>query len=100
MVHYSCDCCQRKIDPEEDVRYVVKLEVYAAVEPAEESELDDDRDYLQELNEILEGVDDNADSAAPAYQKLHYDLCAECRRRFVRDPLGRDVTKHLQFSSN
>ena len=35
MIHYSCDLCKRLIDPEDDLRYVVKIEVYAAVDPVE-----------------------------------------------------------------
>lgn len=101
MLHYSCDFCQRKIDPEEDVRYVVKLEVYPVVEPTDETELDEDRDHLQEINAVLERLDDRElENVAPVFQKLHFDLCPECRRRFMKDPLGRDVTKHLQFSAN
>ena len=34
MIHHSCDLCKRLIDTEQDVRYVVKIEVYAALDPA------------------------------------------------------------------
>lgn len=101
MLHYSCDFCRRRINPEADVRYVVKLEVYPVVEPIDEAEMDDDRDHLQEINEVLERLDEHdLEDVAPAFQKLHFDLCPECRRRFMKDPLGRDVAKHLQFSAN
>ena len=57
MIHYSCDLCKRPLDPEDDLRYVVKLEVYAAFDPLE---IDDDCDNLQEIHEILERMDDSA----------------------------------------
>ena len=61
MIHYSCDLCKRPLDPEDDLRYVVKLEVYAACDPMEMDDTDDDRDNLQEIHEILEQLDDAAD---------------------------------------
>ena len=33
MIHHSCDLCKRLIDTDQDVRYVVKMEVYAALDP-------------------------------------------------------------------
>ena len=52
MIHHSCDLCKRLIDTEQDVRYVVKIEVYAALDPALD-EADDDRDGLQEVQDML-----------------------------------------------
>src|SRR5207344_284987 len=57
MIHYSCDCCKRVLDPE-DLRYVVKMEVYAAFDPSAMSEMDDDRDHLQEIQDILQRSED------------------------------------------
>ena len=34
MIRYSCDLCKRKLDSKNDLRYVVKMEVYAAFDPA------------------------------------------------------------------
>ena len=33
MIRYACDCCKRELDPDMDVRYVVKLEVYPSFDP-------------------------------------------------------------------
>ena len=102
MIHYSCDRCKRVIDTAEDLRYVVKMEVQAAMEPLEGEELDDDRDHLLEIQEILERVDD-ADSdliSDDVYSKRRYDLCSECYHQFMRNPLSRDVPAHLGFSQN
>ena len=32
MIHYSCDRCGRAIDPKEELRYVVRVEVEAVTE--------------------------------------------------------------------
>jgi hypothetical protein len=99
MIHHSCDLCKRLIDPEEDLRYVVKIEVYAALDPVEDA--DDDRDNLLEMHEILERMDDaeNGSVGGDVYQALRFDLCPDCRRRFVKNPLGRE-TKKFNFSKN
>jgi hypothetical protein len=87
------------IDPDEDLRYVVKIEVYAALDPLEAA--DDDRDNLLEMHEILERMDGAEDGsvADDVYQSLRFDLCPDCRRRFVKNPLGRE-TKKFNFSKN
>jgi hypothetical protein len=101
MMHFSCDGCGRRLDPECDVRYVIRLEVYASLDPTD-IELDDDRDHLQEIQEILEHLDDAEDPQIgdDVYQQVRFDLCSECRKRFLRNPLGRAATTQLNFSEN
>jgi hypothetical protein len=101
MIHYSCDCCKRALDPE-DLRYVVKMEVYAAFDPIAMDESDDDRDHLQEIQEILQRCADAADPKVSdeVYEQLRFDLCTDCRKKFVQNPLGRDHSKQFYFSKN
>jgi hypothetical protein len=101
MIHYSCDLCKREIVSGEEVRYVVKLEAHAAIEPLAESERDDDRDHLEEIQEILAELgDDDALDVAPETAHCQFDLCRECYRKFIRNPLGRDLVHALDFSEN
>ena len=102
MIHYSCDLCKRPLDPEDDLRYVVKLEVYAACDPMELDDTADDRDNLQEIHEILEQIDDAADPRIgdDVYQQLRFDLCPECRKKFLKNPLGRKSSEQFDFSKN
>ncbi len=101
MIRYSCDLCKRDLDPEEDLRYVVKVEVYAAFEPAMADE-DDDRDHLQEIQDILERLQDaESDQVGDdVYQQMRFDLCPECRKKFGRNPLGRETVNVFGFSQN
>lgn len=102
MIHYTCDCCKRPLDVKNDTRYVVRLEVYAALDPMED-ELDDDRDHLQEINDIIESLDDEeiaSEAGDQFYQHVRYDLCGECRKRFLSNPLGRAMSPKLNFSQN
>ncbi|QEG35291.1 hypothetical protein [Bythopirellula goksoeyrii] len=101
MIHYTCDCCQQRIDAEIDLRYVVRMEVYAALDSAEE-ESDNDRDHLQEIQDILESLDDAQDGQIDeeVYRNVRFDLCSECRNRFIKNPLGRAISQQLDFSQN
>lgn len=99
MIRYSCDLCHRPLDGS-DLRYVVHIEMYPALDPPEEEEWDDDRDYLSELHDSLEGDEPDDEQGHDPYRELRFDLCADCRKRFARDPLGRDTLKQFDFSKN
>ena len=102
MIRYSCDLCKRDFDPQHDLRYVVKLEVFAAMDTAADD--DDDNDHLQEIQDILERLDDGEDDqiGEEVCQRLRFDLCPECRRKFMKNPLGREnfAAKVAGFSKN
>jgi len=102
MIRYSCDLCKRAIDPQEDLRYVIKMEVYAAFDPIASLEDEDDRDHLQEIQDILERLEESEDDRIgdDVYQQLRFDLCPECRKKFIENPLGREVAKVFGFSDN
>ncbi len=102
MIHYTCDRCNRIIEADLDIRYVVKLETHAAMEPAEPEEMEDDRDHLMEVEEILERMED-CDSpfvGEDIYQRRTYDMCPECYRQFIKNPLGKESAAHVDFSTN
>jgi hypothetical protein len=100
MIHYSCDLCKREIEPEHDLRYVVKMEIFAAIDPAP-AETEDDRDNLLEIQDILQRMEDSEDEQIgdDVYQTLRFDLCPECRKKFLKNPLAREV-KQFDFSQN
>jgi hypothetical protein len=104
MIRYSCDLCKRDLGPSDDLRYVVKMEVYAAFDPAAFKDDEDDRDHLEEIQDILEGLDDADDDEIgdDVYQQLRFDLCPECRKKFLKSPLGRETSlaKVVGFSKN
>ncbi len=102
MIRYSCDLCGRELDPQDDLRYVVKIEVYAAFDPTATDGEDDDRDHLEEIQDILERMEDSASDQIgdDVYQQLRFDLCPDCRKKFVKNPLGRETAKAFGFSSN
>jgi hypothetical protein len=101
MIHYTCDCCKRSINPERELRYVVRVEVYAAIDNVDVDD-EDERDHLQEIQDILERLDDadDAEVSDDVYHQARYDMCSECRARYVKNPLGRAVMQELGFSQN
>src|SRR5262245_59191623 len=75
MIHFTCDRCKRVIDSEQELRYVVRMEVEAVMDPIHEGEPQDDRDHLLEIDEILELADaDQSDSVSDdVYHRRQYD---------------------------
>ena len=102
MIHYSCDRCKRPLDSSEDVRYAVTMEVQAVMDPLAGDEIEDDRDHLLEIQEILEQIDDAESElvGSDIYQKSRYDLCSDCYRKFIKNPIGRETPAHFGFSQN
>ncbi len=101
MIHYTCDLCKRHLDPDEDIRYVVRIEISAAFDPTVQ-EGEEDRDHLLEVQELLEQLEESQGDRVgeDVHQELQFDLCPECRRKFSRNPLGREAAKLLDFSKN
>ena len=82
MLHYSCDVCKRPIDPQSDVRHVVKIEVFTAIEDqeccGEADVLAADADHLEEVEELLDRIDadecDDLDDARSIVERLRNEL--------------------------
>src|SRR5438876_8523797 len=102
MIHFTCDRCRRVIDAEQELRYVVRMEIEAVMDPIHEHEPADDRDHLLEIDEILERADASECDAIgdDIYQRRRYDLCPQCYRKFTANPLARERKSVLGFSHN
>jgi DNA-binding GntR family transcriptional regulator len=109
MLHYSCDLCKRPIDTATDIRHVVKIEVFQAVEEGAANgccgdQTEDAADHLEDMQDLLESIDERdlhgAGDFNDATQSLRFDLCDACRQRFLKNPLGIKTGKKLDFSQN
>ncbi len=98
MMHFSCDLCRKGLSACSDLRYVVKMEVYAAHDPSELTDDDLDTDNLEVIGQILAEEAAYAE-LAPSHKKIQYDLCPSCHKKFLADPLGRESLK-FEFSEN
>src|SRR5439155_18320968 len=59
MLHITCDHCGKELRLGEDQRYVVKIEAYAAHDPAEITEADLDEDHMEALSQTLRELEEN-----------------------------------------
>jgi hypothetical protein len=102
VIHYLCDRCKQAIDPGEEMRYVVRIEVRAAMDFSDLYDEEDDRDYLMEAHEALERAEDAVQGlvADDIYQNRRFDLCPGCYRKFMKNPVGTDVQVEFNFSQN
>jgi len=100
MIHYTCDLCKRELDPTDDLRYVVRIEIAAAFDPVAGEEEEDDRDHLGEIQDLLEHLEDapSGQIGDDVFQELRFDLCPQCRKRFCKNPLGVPAKKVLNYS--
>ena len=101
MLHFSCDLCGKNL-PEGATRYVVKMEAFAATDPARLTDEDLEADHVDEMAQLLSEMEDDerGPELLPACQKLRFDLCSVCHRKFLKDPLGRDAATRFDFSEN
>jgi len=94
MRHYTCDICGLKL-PHGKLRYMAKIELYAAYDTLEIAREDLERNLDQELRELFERLKDvDPDQLLrEVYASFKFDLCPSCHELYVKDPLrgfGRD----------
>jgi len=102
MLHITCDLCGKDLRPGEDHRYVVKIEAYAAHDPTEITEADLDEDHMEALSQTLRELEENDATAeiAEPHKTFRYDLCSDCHKKFVQNPLAKEPAQKFDFSEN
>jgi hypothetical protein len=85
----SCDACGAGLLIESDVRYLVKIEVFAAYDPLELTGQDLARDHRADMAHLLESMKgmDPRELEDQVYRKFQFDLCPKCQREYLKDPL-------------
>ena len=85
-----CDACGSSLLLDDDVRYVLRMEGFAAYDPLEITRQDLERDLESEMRALMASMEKL--SAEEAQDQVHrtfrFDLCPRCWMRFVRDPLA------------
>ncbi len=96
MAGFVCDRCGRPLLVDEDVRYVVKMEVFAAYDPMELTTEDLKRDRRAEIAELIEKMKrmDPQKLEDSVYKSMVFDVCLTCQRTLLSDPLGGVRTDH------
>ena len=84
-----CDGCGEGLLITADVRYVVKIEVFAAYDPLELTREDLAKDHEAEMRRLLESMSgmDPRDLEDQVYRSFRFDLCPACQRKYIQNPL-------------
>lgn len=98
MIHFTCDVCGKELRPGQQQRFVIKIEAAPAQAPGELTEEDLDEDNLEAVSQILQ--ESESLELPAARQHFRFDLCCECHRRFLVDPLGKKQNLSLFASEN
>jgi hypothetical protein len=89
MADFCCDMCGKPLLVDEDVRYILRVEVFAAYDPMELTAEDLKQDHLAEIRELVKRMEamDPKELEDQVYQKLTFEVCPACRKKYVAHPL-------------
>ena len=99
MITYVCDRCKKIIDINNEVRFVVSIEVQAAL-GSDETEVE--HDHLDELSEAFGELDsqEQEEISHHVYEQHCFDLCDSCREEYGKNLLGVETASAMGFSDN
>ena len=71
------------------LRYIAKIQVYAAYDPLNIDFEDMTRDHTNEIQEILKRCEDLTEEELmqDVYVDFQFDLCRACQRSYIKEPL-------------
>ena len=89
MSGFNCDLCGKPLLVDEDVRYIVKIEVFAAYDPMELTSDDLRPDRTKEISQLARRMADMdpEELEAQVYKNFQFDLCPKCQKLYLKDPL-------------
>ena len=90
MIRYECDRCGRPLTANGTDRFIVRMELYAAGGPVEFTSDDLNRDHDDEICAVLDQLSaaDPDEVEDQTYRCLRFDVCADCHRALLGNPLG------------
>ncbi|MCK6482313.1 MAG: hypothetical protein HUU06_12250 [Planctomycetaceae bacterium] len=86
----TCDRCGKNLLVDEEVRYLLRLEIVAAYDPPEIMPADLERDFDAEIRRLVRSMEgrDAVELEEEVAAVRRFDLCPPCRRALLADPLG------------
>ncbi len=93
-----CDRCGETLLLDSDVRYRVKIEVFAAYDPLEISKNDLQQNIEGKMEKLIRQMEkmDPEELQDQVHRSFEYDLCPDCQRDFLRDPLGKNLGRIIK----
>ena len=91
MIRYSCDLCGKEL-PRHSLRYVVRIDLFAAYDELEITRADLERDYREEIKDLIEEIKDMDPQVLmdDVFMNFKFDLCKRCKKIFA-DRLSRKI---------
>jgi len=88
MLTRLCDRCGQLIE-EGALRYIARIQVYAAYDPLKITFEDLTRDHTNEIKEILKQCQGMTEEELmqDVYVDFQFGLCRACQRAYIKDPL-------------
>lgn len=85
----TCDLCDGNLLVDSDVRYRLRIDVFAAYDPLEIAPGDLQRDLGKEMADLLERMKtmDPEELQDQVFKRFEYDLCPVCQKKYLVDPL-------------
>ena len=89
MITHICDRCGKPIEKDE-LRYIAKIEVFAAADPLAITVEDLFTDHRPEIDRLLSACEKLSEEELmrDVHVQYQFDLCRECQKIYVRDPLA------------
>ncbi|NOT01802.1 MAG: hypothetical protein HOP29_14370 [Phycisphaerales bacterium] len=91
MIRFACDRCGVALKSNDSARFILKIEAYASAGPLAFDREEIERDRSAEMEALIEQLKrTDADQIEDqTYRAMRFDLCRECHREFLADPIGR-----------
>ena len=85
-----CDACGATLLLDTEVRYVVRIEGFAAYDPLEITREDLQKDLEAETRRLIEALSKMSpeDAEEEVHKEFRFDLCPRCWRRYAANPLA------------
>ena len=100
MIKYVCDMCGKPLLEDEEIRYVVRIDVYAAYDSSDAPDEYDGQDAMEEMLDAAADPEGSPAEDDDSYITFRFDLCPECQKQYLQDPLLKQKTRRIRFSDN
>jgi type II restriction/modification system DNA methylase subunit YeeA len=86
--YYRCDLCGTRIEASE-LRYVLKMNIFAAYDKLQIELSDLEKDYQNEIRKLIEEMEqmDPKQLEEDVFKQFNFDLCRRCQQEIIKNPL-------------
>jgi uncharacterized protein with gpF-like domain len=73
-----------------DLRYVLKMNIFAAYDTMKIDVSDLERDYEEEIHKLIEKIEgmNPKELEEDVFKQFAFDLCRACQRKLLKNPFG------------